>query len=186
MTPETLAAHRHEWRKSRIALRKSMPADARAAADARLDAGLRALLRSIEGGCLGFYWPIQAEFDATPAVTDWLAQGSGRRAALPVVLARERPLAFREWFPASQMQAAGFGTFVPSAGEWLVPTVLVIPLVGYDDAGYRLGYGGGYYDRTLAAITPRPRSIGIGYASGHIDSIDPQSYDLKLDAVMAG
>ncbi len=187
MAPEALAARRQEWRKARIQARKAMPADARSAADAVIDARLRAALNAIEGGILGFYWPIQGEFDAQPAVAEWLAGGASRdsrRAALPVVVARHQPVRFREWTPATVLQPAGFGTFVPSAGEWLTPTILVIPLVGFDDARYRLGYGGGYYDRTLAAATPKPRTVGIGYAAGHLATIHPQSYDLQLDVVI--
>ena len=193
MTPEALAAQRQEWRKARIQARKSMSADARAAADTAIAARLRAMLDTISDGIIGFYWPIQGEFNAQPAVADWLAQGSdpgngrpGRRAALPVVVARHQPVKFRAWTPATVLQPAGFGTFVPSSGEWLVPTVLVIPLVGFDDARYRLGYGGGYYDRTLAAASPKPRTIGIGYAAGHLATIHPQSYDLQLDSLITG
>ena len=138
--------------------RKAVPDDVRAAAEAALNAQLRACLKDVAGGVLAFYWPIQAEFDARPAVTDWLAGGDQpngkRRAVLPVVIGKHQPLRFRAWQPATVMQAAGFGTSVQSTGEWLVPTVLLIPLVGFDDAGYRLGYGGGYYDRTLAALQP--------------------------------
>lgn len=186
MTPETLAAQRQEWRKTRIAARKAMPPGVRAAADADLDAKLRAALATIAEGVLGFYWPIQAEFDARPAVIDWLARSSARRAVLPVVVARHQPLKFRAWTPDTVMQPAGFGTFVPSTGDWLAPTVLAVPLVGFDDAGFRLGYGGGYYDRTLAVLAPKPRTIGIGYAAGHLDTIHPQSYDLKLASLLVG
>lgn len=108
------------------------------------------------------------------------------RAVLPVVIAKHQPLRFRAWQPDTVMQPAGFGTSVPSSGEWLVPTVLLIPLVGFDEAGYRLGYGGGYYDRTLAALQPAPRTIGIGYAAGRLETIYPQAYDLKLDALLTG
>ena len=184
MTPETLTQQRQEWRKARIADRKSMPADVRAASDAALDAQLRVCLNGITSGVLAFYWPIQAEFDARPAVTAWLASGGERRAVLPVVTGKHQPLRFRAWQPDTVMQAAGFGTSVPSTGEWLVPTVLLIPLIGFDAAGYRLGYGGGYYDRTLAALQPRPRTIGIGYAAAKLATIYPQDYDLKLDALI--
>ncbi len=103
---------------------------------------------------------------------------------LPVVIGKDQPLRFRAWQPDTVMQAAGFGTSVPSAGEWLTPTVLLIPLVGFDEAGYRLGYGGGYYDRTLAALQPKPRTIGIGYAAGKLATIHPQPYDGKLDSIV--
>ena len=207
MTPDALSQQRQVWRKTLLGTRRAMPPEVRAAADARLHAALRNTLDTIASGVLAFYWPIQAEFDARPAVTAWLTQagGSARRVVLPVVVAKDQPLRFRAWTPATPMQAAGFGTSVPSAGEWLIPTVLLIPLVGFDDAGYRLGYGGGYYDRTLASLQTKPRTIetnprtietnprtietkphtiGIGYASGRLASIHPQAYDLKLDALI--
>ena len=87
------------------------------------------------------------------------------------------------------MMPAGFGTSVPADGAWLVPDALLIPLVGFDGASYRLGYGGGYYDRTiasLASMTRRPDCTGIGYAICALPSIDPQSYDLKLDRLIVG
>ena len=186
MTPESLKLQRQTWRKTLIAARQAMPADLRAAADAALNAQLRARLDGMAGEVLAFYWPIQAEFDARPAVTGWLAAGGERRAVLPVVIGKDQPLRFRAWEPATVMQAAGFGTSVPSTGEWLVPKVLLIPLVGFDDAGYRLGYGGGYYDRTLAALQPQPRTLGIGYAAGKLATIYPQPYDFKLDALLTG
>ena len=193
MTPEALVIQRQEWRKERIAARRALPAAERAASDAILLKKLAAALAQIDAGVLAFYWPIQAEFDARPAMIEWLAQGNksggnaqggARRAVLPVVIKRHQPLQFREWTPATVMQPAGFGTQVPSTGEWLAPTVLTVPLVGFDDAGYRLGYGGGYYDRTLASLVPRPRTIGIGYAAARLETIHPQSYDLKLDVII--
>ena len=191
MDQNTLITTRHGWRKQILQQRRDMPPDERGRADAALDAQLRAALDTITQGTLAFYWPIQAEFDARPAVTDWLAARAPaqretlRRAVLPVVVSRNQPLRFRQWNPATVMQPAGFGTSVPSTGEWLPPTVLLIPLVGFDAAGYRLGYGGGYYDRTLPTLTPRPQTIGIGYAAGRLETIDPQPHDFKLDAILA-
>lgn len=186
MTPDLLNQQRLAWRKALLGARKTMPPAVRAQADATLDQQLRAALDSIAGGVLAFYWPIQAEFDPRPAITAWLAGNSARQAALPVVMGKQQPLQFRAWSSATVMQPAGFGTSVPSTGEWLVPTVLLIPLVGFDDQGYRLGYGGGFYDRTLAALMSRPRTIGIGYAAGRLDSIHPQPHDFKLDALLTG
>ena len=191
MDENTLIITRREWRKQILQQRRDMPAVERARADAALDAQLRAALGAISDGVLAFYWPIQAEFDARPALAAWLAentQGHGsatRRAVLPVVIGRNQPLRFRQWNTTTVMQPAGFGTSVPSTGEWLPPTVLLIPLVGFDAAGYRLGYGGGYYDRTLPTLTPRPQTIGIGYAAGWLATIHPQPHDCKLDAILA-
>ena len=181
--PEGLAAQRAVWRRECLARRASMPEDERGAADGRLAKSLAALIADIDG-MLGFYWPIQREFDARPLVTEWLARGGNRNAVLPVVIKRHTPLLFRDWTPTSAMRSAGFGTSVPDSGDWRTPTCLLVPLVGFDAAGYRLGYGGGYYDRTLASLSPRPRTIGIGYECTRLQSIDPQCFDLKLDTVL--
>ncbi|MBL8383448.1 MAG: 5-formyltetrahydrofolate cyclo-ligase [Burkholderiales bacterium] len=183
--PAELAASRRAWRKALLERRAALPPAERTRADAAIAQQLRAALEG-EDGTLGFYWPIQSEFDARPAVTDWLLGGGLRRAALPVVVRRNAPLIFRAWTPATVMRPAGFGTSVPADGETLVPAVLLVPLVGFDDAGYRLGYGGGYYDRTLAALQPRPRTLGIGYAACRLDSIVPQAFDLRLDRLIIG
>lgn len=183
--PDDLVARRRGWRRDLLAHRAAMPEAERAPADRRLAATLAGRLASVEG-TLGFYWPIQAEFDARTIVAAWLAAIPGRRAVLPVVVKRSAPLRFRAWTPDTPMRAAGFGTSVPDAGEWLEPDALVVPLVGFDAAGYRLGYGGGYYDRTLAALPKRPLTIGIGYAHARLASIEPQPFDLRLDEILIG
>lgn len=184
--PLALAEQRRQWRAELIKRRRDMPALERAAADRALHRQLQQVLSTLTTGVVGLYWPIQAEFDARPAVVEWLGQGAGRLAAMPVVVARDAPLRFRQWGPDSVMQPAGFGTSVPAEGDWVQPTALVIPLVGFDAAGYRLGYGGGYYDRTLASIHPSPRTWGVGYACCRLDSIVPQEFDLKLDCILTG
>ncbi len=180
-----MAARRIQWRRDMLARRAGMPISARAEADRAIDVALTAHLAHFEG-VLGFYWPIQHEFDARPAVTTWLAASNNRRAVLPVVIKRAAPLKFRQWTPATAMQGAGFGTSVPATGDWLDPDALLVPLVGFDDQHYRLGYGGGYYDRTLAALPRRPGTIGIGFKICRLLSIEPQSHDLKLDRLILG
>lgn len=184
-SPNDLATRRTQWRRELLTLRATMPASARAEAELTIRAVLTAHLAEFEG-VLGFYWPIQHEYDARPAVTEWLAASSLRRAVLPVVVKRAAPLKFREWTPATTMQGAGFGTSVPASGNWTDPDALLVPLVGFDDQHYRLGYGGGYYDRTLAALPRRPHTAGIGFKIGRLASIEPQSYDLKLDRLIIG
>ena len=184
-SPTDLATRRIQWRRELLNLRATMPAAARAEAELTIRAVLTAHLAEFEG-VLGFYWPIQHEYDARPAVTEWLAASSRRRAVLPVVVKRAAPLKFREWTPATTMQSAGFGTSVPASGNWTDPDALLVPLVGFDDQHYRLGYGGGYYDRTLAALPRRPHTAGIGFKVGRLESIEPQSYDLKLDRLIIG
>jgi len=180
---EDLSARRAGWRREMLALREHMAPETRAAADAALAAQLRELLAPLQG-TLAFTWPIKHEFDARALITDWLAADAARRAALPVVLQRHTPLKFRAWTPTTRMRGAGFGTSVPDEGEWLTPTALLIPLVGYDAAGYRLGYGGGYYDRTLATFSPQPYKIGVAYADCMLDSIEPQDHDIRMDVLV--
>lgn len=181
--PDDLAARRAQWRRDLLTRRKAQSPDARAAADSRLDAELATILAGVEG-VLGFYWPIQGEYDARGVVTRWLAGAPGRKAALPVVIRRATPLIFRNWVADTPMMPAGFGTSVPVPDVQVAPRTLLIPLVGFDRHGYRLGYGGGYYDRTTAALLPRPHTIGIGYSICRLESIEPQHYDLKLDRLV--
>jgi 5-formyltetrahydrofolate cyclo-ligase len=181
-----LAARRAGWRRELLARRAALNGQARAAADAVLARRLVEALRDVDG-VLGFYWPIQSEFDARATVAAWLAAAATagqRRAVLPVVEKHHAPLRFRAWTPGTRMRPAGFGTSVPDEGEWLIPTCLVIPLVGFDSDGYRLGYGGGYYDRTLGALPARPLCIGVAYACCALDSIEPQSFDTRMDRIV--
>jgi 5-formyltetrahydrofolate cyclo-ligase len=181
--PENLSAQRAAWRRDLLARRAGMDPETRARADATLAEQLRGILAGFSG-VLGFTWPIKQEFDARALVTEWLAADAGRRAVLPVVLKRHTPLSFRAWTPATRMLPAGFGTSVPETGEWLTPTALLIPLVGFDAGGYRLGYGGGYYDRTLATLDPQPFKLGVAYAGCEIPSIVPQPHDIRMDVIV--
>jgi 5-formyltetrahydrofolate cyclo-ligase len=180
---ENLSARRAAWRRELLARRAGMHPELRDAADAALCRELRAILAGFSG-IVCFTWPIKQEFDARALVSDWLAADPRRRAALPVVLARHTPLKFRAWTPATRMRPAGFGTSVPEDGEWLVPDLLLIPLVGFDAAGYRLGYGGGYYDRTLAPLDPQPYKLGVAYAESEIPTIEPQPHDIRMDLIV--
>ena len=181
--PENLSAQRAAWRRDLLERRAALSPEERGAADSALNAALRPTLAGIDG-VLCFTWPIKQEFDARALIAEWLAARPGRRAVLPVVLKRHTPLKFRDWTPATIMRPAGFGTSVPEDGEWLVPDTQLIPLVGFDAAGYRLGYGGGYYDRTLATFEPQPRKIGVAYAQCEIATIDPQPHDIRMDLIV--
>lgn len=131
------------------------------------------------------YWPLRDELDPRPAMTALL--GLGHRLCLPVVTGAGRPLAFRAWTPGAALQAAGFGTQVPAAeaGE-ATPSVLLVPLVAFDEAGYRLGYGGGFYDRTLARLRAAGPvlAIGLGYAAQRAERLPRESTDERLDWIV--
>ena len=106
------------------------------------------------------------------------------RAALPVVIAEHEALRFREWTPETPLAADRYGIPTPSAGDWLIPDLILLPLNGFDAAGYRLGYGGGYFDRTLAALSPRPLAVGVGFEINRVASIRPQPHDQRLDWIV--
>ena len=132
---------------------------------------------------LAFFWPIRGEPDLAPAITRWLAADASRRAALPVVDGEQ--LQFAPWSPGAAMQPGAFGIPVPHTAARLVPQLLLIPCVGFDGSRYRLGYGGGYYDRTLASLAVRPVAVGVAFDCARVPSIEPQPHDIRLDLVIA-
>jgi 5-formyltetrahydrofolate cyclo-ligase len=132
---------------------------------------------------LGFFWPIRGEPDLREVVAEWLAAASHRVAALPVV--DGEGLAFLAWTRDAPMRAAEFGIPVPAHGRPVQPDALLIPCVGFDRQRYRLGYGGGYYDRTLARTVPWPLCVGIAFECTRIDSVEPRAHDMQLDVVIS-
>lgn len=131
---------------------------------------------------LAFYWPIHGEPDLRDVVGAWLQADAHRVAALPVVAGEV--LTFRTWTREAPMRAAEFGVPVPAQGRPMQPEALLIPCVGFDARRFRLGYGGGYYDRTLAQTVPWPLTVGIAFESARVASITPQPHDMQLDAVI--
>jgi len=121
------------------------------------------------------------EPDLRAAAAHWVAAGA--KAALPDTFPRQ-PLTFRPWTPDCPMRAGVWDIPVPDTMETVEPSVLLMPCLGYDIEGYRLGHGGGYYDRTLAAMRPRPLAIGVGYSHAVLPTIWPQAHDIPMDAVV--
>jgi len=139
---------------------------------------------------IGAYWPIKAEFDPLPALHRWKEDGElldepqPRRIGLPVVDKLHKTLKFHAWFPGCPMEEDAYGIPKPKDTEVIVPTLLFVPCVGYGPGGYRLGYGGGFYDRTLASLEPRPFTVGLGFTNGFLAELDPEPHDLPLDAIL--
>ena len=132
--------------------------------------------------CVAFCWPIKHEPDVRAAVEQWAKLGA--QAALPVVVNADAPLAFRGWSGETVLVPDRYGIPTPLAGAFVLPDLILLPLNGFDAAGYRLGYGGGYFDRTLAALCPRPLAVGVGFEINRIASIRPDSHDQRLDWIV--
>ncbi|NNU44240.1 5-formyltetrahydrofolate cyclo-ligase [Ramlibacter montanisoli] len=139
---------------------------------------------------IGAYWPIKGEFDPLPALHRWKEDGELldepqlRRIGLPVVDKLHQTLKFHAWFPGCPMEEDAYGIPKPKDTEVVVPTLLFVPCVGYGVGGYRLGYGGGFYDRTLAQLKPKPYTVGLGFAQGFLPNLEPEAHDVPLDAVL--
>jgi 5,10-methenyltetrahydrofolate synthetase len=133
---------------------------------------------------IGLYWPFRGELDLRDWMTDLAGQGA--RIALPVVVAKGEPLVFREWRPGYRMERGVWNIPIPAADRPLVPEIVISPVVGADRAGYRLGYGGGFYDRTLASLPHRALTIGVGHPVAEIETICPQPHDVPLDWIILG
>lgn len=176
------------WRKAKrerlIAARLALPAREREEIANRIADQVDTLIRDTPSPVVSLYWPFRGE----PDLRNWMANTSARgaRVALPVVIAKAQPLEFREWTPEARMERGVWNIPFPAHGEIVVPTVVIAPLVGFDSAGYRLGYGGGFFDRTLAALPSKPVIIGVGYSLGAIPTIYPQWHDIPMDWVVTG
>ncbi|MDR0478413.1 MAG: 5-formyltetrahydrofolate cyclo-ligase [Burkholderiaceae bacterium] len=139
---------------------------------------------------IGAYWPIKGEFDPLPALHRWKEDGElmeqprRRRIGLPVVDKTHGTLTFHAWYPGCPMAEDAYGIPKPRDTELIAPTLLFVPCVGYGPGGHRLGYGGGFYDRTLAALQPRPYTVGLGYTNGFLEDFAPEAHDLPLDAIL--
>ena len=169
-------------RKALAALRGGLDPAEKAQSDARLCARVLEWWEArAAGGTLGVYWPLRGEADLAPAYAALVKTGVAL--ALPVVLARDAALGFAEWVPGEPMTTGAMGVAVPASLRMVErPSALLIPCLGFDAAGYRLGYGGGFYDRTLAAL-PRPATAGVAYACLQTQ-FEHDIYDIALDAIL--
>jgi 5,10-methenyltetrahydrofolate synthetase len=181
-----------EWsreaeRKRLIALRVELSDAVRAEKDARIIELLRPLLRQLfrnQLSKIGGYWPIHNEPDLRPLFHE-MTKG-GHRIGLPLVDRVQRPLTFVHWKPQSAMAPGVLGVPVPTSGNAVYVELLLVPCLGFatgpDGKHHRLGYGGGYYDRTLAAR--RCKTIGVAYESMRLDRFEAGDHDVPLDMIV--
>ncbi len=138
-------------------------------------------LAAQRGRVLSGYMPMRTEIDPLPAMA--AHQGP---VGVPVIPGRAMALKFREWTPGCALEAGEFGALIPAEGAWLEPEVLIVPLLAFDARGYRLGYGGGFYDRTLEALRARRPTLAVGFAfaAQEVAEVPIDATDQKLDAVV--
>lgn len=148
----------------------------------RLVLHLDDVIRELAPRSLGFCWPYRAEPDLRAWVQAWLAADATRIAALPVVVEKHAAMHFRRWTPGADMVPDRYGIPHPADPVEVQPDVVLVPLNAFDAAGYRLGYGGGYFDRTLARMETIP--IGVGFELGRVPSALPQPHDRPMDWIV--
>ncbi|AFX98691.1 5-formyltetrahydrofolate cyclo-ligase [Candidatus Endolissoclinum faulkneri L2] len=154
-------------------------------ADHRLAINLFGALSLCSGMVVSGYWPMRKEINVLPCLSALLSYGC--RTALPVILEDKHALIFRAWSPGDQLVKGLYGTFEPRPdAEVVYPTLLLVPLVAFDRSGNRLGYGGGYYDRTLVSLHERHaiRAIGVGYAGQEVNCVPVGAHDVMLNGFL--
>ncbi len=177
--------------RDKAVLRKQLQAERLSLLDrhqraAHLQEVLMVWLISRPEATIGAYWPIKGEFDALPALYRWSEAGGSqeRRIGLPVINRETKQLTFHVWYPGCPMEEDAYGIPKPKDTEAFHPELLLVPCVGYGPGGVRLGYGGGFYDRTLAALQPAPVTAGLAYAHGYVPWLEAEPHDVPLDALL--
>jgi 5-formyltetrahydrofolate cyclo-ligase len=174
------------WRKSQrerlVAARVALAPDSVESYRQRIDASLLRAFPGLARRCVAFCWPIRNEYDARHLARTLRDQGAVT--ALPVVIAAKQPLAFREWHPGVELAKGAMDIPYPAASREVVPEAALVPMNGWDAGGYRLGYGAGFFDRTLASLPKKPVTIGISYEMARLDTIHPQPWDIPMDYVV--
>jgi 5-formyltetrahydrofolate cyclo-ligase len=182
MTPEELSAWRSTERRRLVASRTATAPGTLASWRVRIDRHLEAAFPELARGVLAFCWPVLGEYDARHLGRRLRARGA--TTALPVVVAPRTPLVFREWHPGVALAAGAMGIAYPVGSRELVPDHVLLPMNGWDAGGFRLGYGAGYFDRTLASLPARPLVIGVAYELARLETIHPQPWDIPADFVV--
>ena len=174
------------WRKAErarlISAREALTAEQLEAFRQRIDRSLERAFPGLATARLAFCWPIRGEYDARHIARTLRSRGA--QTALPVVVAPRRPLVFREWHPGVELAKGPLDIPYPASSREIVPNAVLLPMNGWDEAGFRLGYGGGFFDRTLEALEKKPAVIGISYELARMQTIRPQSWDIPMDWVV--
>jgi 5,10-methenyltetrahydrofolate synthetase len=183
MTPEALRAWRKAERGRLVAAREALPPETLHRHREAMDRHIERAFPGLANGIVAMCWPIRNEYD--PRFVAKRLRSRGATTALPVVVKPRTPLVFREWHPGTPLARGVYDIPYPTdASPEVQPDSVLLPMNGWDEAGYRLGYGGGFFDRTLAAATKRPLVIGVTFELARISTIHPQPYDIPMDFVV--
>jgi len=179
MSPSELPRWRKAERARLIAARSALDAETLERFRIRMDSHLERSFPGLAAAKLAFCWPIKGEYDARYLARTLRERGA--LTALPVVVAPKQPLVFREWHPGVELAMGALDIPYPASSPEVVPQAVLLPMNGWDQAGYRLGYGAGFFDRTLAALAKKPAVIGVTYEMARMETIHPQSWDIPVD-----
>ena len=185
MQPLDSSAERITLRQKLIKAREALPDRLDRAVE--LQSVLRAWLVGRRETSIGAYWPIKGEFDPLPALYRWTEGAPGgvtRRIGLPRADRESGSLRWHVWFPGCPMEIDAYDIPKPMGTEEFAPELLVVPCLGYGPGGVRLGYGGGFFDRTLRAVNPHPMTVGVSYSHGFLPMLRPSAQDFVLDAML--
>jgi 5-formyltetrahydrofolate cyclo-ligase len=182
LPPEEVYAWRKRARETLIQWRQDLPLEEHAAASSAVFRWVEdVFLQQLKGLTVGLYFPFKRELDPLPFGERLRAVGA--MTAMPVVVERGAPLKFRGWAPGDPLAKGVWDIPYPAEGRFVEPEALIVSLVAFDGGGYRLGYGGGYYDRTLARYR-RPITIGVGFEDTRLQTIHPQDHDIPMDFIV--
>ena len=182
MDPATLKSWRKSQREQLIAARAALAPAVLEAWRQRIDGFLELSFPGLASCRLAFCWPVKGEYDARHFARTLRTRGA--LTALPVVVAPGSPLEFREWHPGVELAKGPLDIPYPVNSPEVTPNAVLLPMNGWDAQGYRLGYGGGFFDRTLAGLAKKPVVIGISYELARLETIYPQSWDIPMDYVV--
>ena len=182
LAPAALKDWRKATRERLIAARVAIDPTQLEAWRRRIDGHLELAFPGLARSRLAFCWPIKGEYDARHFARTLRERGA--LTALPVVVAPRQPLVFREWHPGVRLAHGALDIPYPVDSPEVQPDAVLLPMNGWDPQGYRLGYGAGFFDRTLASLAKRPVTIGVSYELARLDTIQPQAWDIPMDYVV--
>lgn len=173
---------RRDTRKTLIEARRRIARDDRVRWNERIGETLAQVIEEAGARAVGLYWPMHGEFNTLPLAERLRAKGL--RTALPAIVEKNAPLTYRPWDEDATLEPGIWNIPTPVTPVALVPDLVLAPVVGFAPPSWRLGFGGGYFDRTLAVMKPKPTAIGVGYELGRLETIHPQPHDIPLDLVV--